>query len=453
MDIGLYLLNWAQPTDFTMKRLLILLAALTAGSAAMAQIKMPRLLSEGMVLQRDEPIRIWGWSSQGEKITVKFDGETATAETDSRGKWVVVLSPKKAGGPYAMDINGINHVWLKNIMVGDVWLCVGQSNMEMPMDRLKDKYADVIAHSENAAIRQLRVPVRYDSSGPRDNLSGAKWETAAPGTVPGFSALAYFFAKEINDRYHVPVGLINAAVAGDDAWASADGFRAFPDALYNGMIAPVTDCTIKGVLWNQGEANVSRAAEYAASFPGLIVDWRARWREKNLPFLFVQLPGNGEERAAFQEVQRKTFMSLPKIGMAVATDQGDAPEIAKRLFLAAEHIAYGKANIIWTGPLYHSMKIKGNRIQVSFTEADRGLIVKGGGELKGFTIAGADNHFVAAKATIEGKNEVIVWSDAVPNPVSVRYGENPHEANLSNRDILFNDGLPAPSFTGTAKGR
>ncbi|MBS1663295.1 MAG: hypothetical protein JST68_19785 [Bacteroidetes bacterium] len=437
------------------KRMLfgVLLAALLAGKTGLAQIKMPRLVADGMVLQRDMPLRIWGWSGPGEKITIKFDGETASGEADSRGKWVIELSPKKAGGPYAMDINGINHVWLRNIMVGDVWVCVGQSKMATTMGQVKEKYADLIARSENTAIRQFSAPLRYDSSGPRDNVSGGKWEAAGPATVLNFPALAYLFAKQINEGSRVPVGLIPVAEATEEAWLSTDGLRAFPDALYNGMIAPLTDATIKGVLWYQGEANVSRTVEYATTFPALVSNWRARWKQPALPFLLVQLAGNGEEQAAFQEVQRKIFISVPKMGLAVASDPGELQEIGKRLFLAAEHVAYGKGNMIWTGPLYHSIKIKGDKIQVSFTEVERGLIVKGGGELKGFSIAGADNRYVAAKATIEGKNEVVVWSDAVPNPVSVRYGDNQHEANLYNRDILFNDGLPAPSFTGMAKGR
>src|ERR1700754_1356472 len=156
-------------------------------STGFGQVKVPRLISDGMVLQREVPIRVWGWASPGEKVTIKFDGETASGVTNDEGKWRVVLSPKKAGGPYAMDINGINHIWLKNIMVGEVWVCSGQSNMELPMERVKEKYPDVIAHAENPAIRQFKVPMRYDFNGPRDNFSGIKWEAATPTSVLGFS--------------------------------------------------------------------------------------------------------------------------------------------------------------------------------------------------------------------------------------------------------------------------
>lgn len=438
------------------------------GFSVMGQVKVPRLVNDGMVLQREMPIHIWGWASPGEKVTVKFGGETASGVTDDRGKWVVVLSPKKAGGPYAMDINGINHIFLKNIMVGEVWVCAGQSNMEMPVEKIKDRYPELIARSENSAIRQFKVPLRYDSTGPRDNVPGVKWETASPATVGNFSAIAYFFAKEINERYHVPVGIINAAVGSDadQAWVTGNGMRLFPEALFNGMIAPLTDYTIRGVLWSQGEANISTPSEYSTAFPAMIADWRRRWDEGPFAFLYVQLAGNGgvtdgtgeSSYAALREAQRLA-MAMPKTGMAVAMDLGDADqkqqEIGKRLALAADHVAYGKGNMIWTGPLYHSMKVKGDEVHVSFTEVENGLIVKGGGELHGFSIAGVDGHFVPAKAKIEGKNVVVVSSEAVPHPTMVRYAwaDNPQGANLSNRDVLFNSGLPAPSFSGTGKRR
>jgi len=472
-----------------MKRKLFIgiLAGLLTGGAGYGQVKVPRLISDGMVLQREIPIRVWGWASPGEKVTVKFGGETASGETDDRGKWQVVLSPKKAGGPFVMDINGINHIWLKNIMVGEVWVCSGQSNMELPMERVKEKYPEIIAHSENTAIRQLRVPQKYDLNTPHDNLPGAKWESASPATIGSFSAVAYFFARALNERYHVPVGLITATMgdASDEAWLSAEALRSFPEyttvagrnadstykpmGLYNGMIAPLINYTIRGVIWYQGEANVTRAKEYQTSFPALITDWRRHWNQGVFPFLFVQLAGYGpvkdkpeeSEIAALREAQRMA-LSLPKTGMAVAMDLGEENDIhplnkedvGKRLALSAEYVAYDAGDMIWTGPLYHSMKIKGGKAHISFKEADRGLIVKGGGELHGFEIAGADNHFVPANATIDGKNVVIVWSEAVPQPAVVRYAwaDNPQGANLYNRDILFHDGLPAPSFEGRPKG-
>jgi sialate O-acetylesterase len=634
-------------------------------SVASAQVKIPRLVGDGMVLQRDMPIRIWGWASPGEKVTIKFNGETASGVTDDAGRWVVLLSPKKAGGPFVMDIQGINHIWLKNIMVGEVWVCGGQSNMELPMEAVKEKYPAVVAHAGDLSIRQFKVPQRYDFKGPRDNLSSGKWEAADSNTVLTFSAVAYFFARELYSRYHVTVGLINTAVSGTpaEAWLSADALRVFPEhaaeaakyadqafvdgvvahdkevsdswyhrvwaedkglhddktwydpaagtadwkpitvpgywadkapgavngvvwyrkeievpasmtglparlllgrivdrdsvyvngvfsgtvgyqypprryelpagvlkpgknvivvrvinsagqggfvpdkpytltaggttidlkgdwlcrvgmtadalpaptviqykplGLFNGMIAPLTNYTVKGIIWYQGESNVSRAAEYATLFPALINEWRRYWHEGPLPFVYVQLAGYGavneqpedSKLAELREAQRLT-LALPKTGMAVAMDLGEwndlhplnKEDVGKRLFLSAESVAYDRGSFIYTGPLYHSMKVHHDKVRIHFTEENVGLIVKGGGELKGFAVAGSDNKFVWAHAKIERKNLVIVWSDKVPHPVAVRYAwaDNPQGANLYNRDLLFQDGLPAPSFAARAK--
>lgn len=633
---------------------------LFAGLEGHGQVRVPRLISDGMVLQRNTPIHIWGWASMGEEITVDFDGEKAKTTTNEDGRWLVTLSPKKGGGPYNMQIDGINHIEIRNVLVGDVWVCSGQSNMELPMERVKDKYAAEIANAKNDLIRQFLVPVRYDFSGLRDNLSSGHWEAADPATVLSFSAVAYFFAREIYNRYHVPVGLINNAVGGSpaEAWLSADALEKFPaelaaasrfassayrdsisaadkaagekwygrvwledkglhedkpwydpsyDAggwesmilpvfswadhggpsedgvvwfrkeidvpaamtgqpavlvlgriidrdsvyvngvlagtsgyqwlprryelpsgllkpgknvvvirvinssgrggfdpektyelmaggqtvdlagswkykvgmttsplpstvtflyqpggLFNGMLAPLVNYTIKGVIWYQGEANTSRAAEYGRMFPVLINNWRGRWRQAELPFLFVQLAGfmpakdqpSESQWAELREAQRLT-LSLPQTGMAVAMDLGswsdvhpsDKEDVGKRLFLSAEHVAYGKANVIYSGPLLHSIRIRHNKISIHFDEVESGLIVKGGGELHGFAVAGADNHFVWAKAVIDG-NMVIVSSDQVPHPLAVRYAwaDNPQGANLYNRDHLFKDGLPASPF-------
>ncbi|HVS96694.1 MAG TPA: sialate O-acetylesterase, partial [Puia sp.] len=245
--------------------------------------------------------------------------------------------------------------------------------------------------------------------------------------------------------------------------------------LYNGMLAPLWPYTVKGVLWWQGEVNVKEASAYGAVFPALINDWRGHWGEPNLPFVYVQLEGHGlvgpwEDSAAqeppqesqwaqLREAQRST-MALPGTGMVVAADLGIVDEahhrrleeIGRRLFVDAETVAYGKANQIWTGPLYRSMKVHGDKVHLSFTDVNTDLIVKGGGALRGFTIAGADGRFVPAKAETDGK-KVIVWSESVAKPVAVRYGwaDNPAGINLYNRDILFKDGLPAPPFAAQMK--
>ncbi len=471
-------------------------------SIGFTQVRIPRLVSDGMVLQRGVPIRIWGWAGIGEDVTVSFDGTKATTQATSDGHWSVSLEPRKPGGPYNMEIDGINHIEIRNVMVGDVWVCSGQSNMELTMERVKEKYADVIAHAENKEIRQFVIPLRYDFHETHDNVAVGKWEAANPTSVLSFSAVAYFFALEVYKQYHVPVGLINNAVGGSpaEAWLSAEALKDFPEAeatearfasdayrdsitaadkaaeakfyaqpgsVYNTMVAPLANYTVKGILWYQGESDTSRAKEYQQLLPALIFDWRRTWRQITLPFVYVQLPNFGPVKdepgesqwAELREAQRLT-LSQPLTAMAVTIDLGesndlhpsDKEDVAKRLFLAAEHIAYEKANVMYSGPLFHSIRIRHGRAHLSFDEAESGLIVKGGGELHGFEIAGPDEHYVKAQAMIEGKT-VVVWSDKVPHPMAIRYAwaDNPAGANLANRDILFNDGLPASPFEAVKK--
>jgi sialate O-acetylesterase len=466
-------------------------------SAGDAQVRVPRLVSDGMVLQRDMPIRIWGWASAGEKVTVSFDGETAQAEAGDNGKWVATLGPRKAGGPYTMDINGINHIWLKNILVGEVWICTGGANMGLPMEKVKERYADLIAHADNPQIRQFRVGMLYDFRGPRDNVApGGHWEAASAETIGSFSALSYLFARELYNYFHVPIGVIEASAgeAPAEAWLSAGALRFFPDlltsaeryadstfpegkmpgdpmapeGLFNGMIAPIATSTVRGILCYQGEANVPKAQDYQSLFLALITDWRQHWGMPALPFVYVQLGGYGplkdqpeeSQWAVLREAQRNA-LALPGTAMVVTADldqeEGgprDKAEVVRRMLLAAESLAYEKANIIYTGPLYHSMKVHGDRVHIEFDEINNGLIVRNGGEMHGFALAGEDNKFYPAKASIEGKI-VVVQSDQVPHPMSVRYGwaDNPAGINLFNRDILFKDGLPAPPFEGKARVR
>ena len=453
-------------------------------------MRVPRLVSDGMVLQRDIPIRIWGFASPGEQITVKFDGETASGMTDDRGRWLVIFNPKKAGGPYTMDIQGINHIWLKDIMVGEVWFCSGGSGMQLKMDRVKDQFAELIAKADRTPVRQYHIALRYDFKGPRPNVSGGAWEPATPSSVLSFSALAYLFALQVHAQYHVAVGLIDASVAHTpaEAWLSPEALRLFPPyaagaarytdssfvegtgpadpaatgGLFNGMVAPASVYTVRGVLWYQGGANVEQPEDYRQTFASLIGDWRRHWGQTSLPWIYVQAGAHGapsdqpqeSKWAALREAQRLT-MAVPLTGMAVSADLGEGEdgeaahldELAKRLFLSADGIAYEKADIIYTGPLFHSMHIKHEKVTIHFEAVESGLVVKGGGEVHGFTLAGSDDRFYPAKAVIEGKT-VVVTSDKVPDPVAVRYGwaDNPRGINLINRDRLFQDGLPASPF-------
>lgn len=636
-----------------MKKCVVLLLAFVFVLSVQAQIKLPRLIADGLVLQRDTDLKIWGWASAGENISIMFRGATYTTQATADGHWLVKLPAQPAGGPFNMTLRGKNEITLRNILVGDVWICSGQSNMEQVFSRLKDKYPDVVAQSENSFIRQFLVPTRYAFDGPQEDISGGVWESANPETILRFTAIGYFFAKVLHEKYNVPIGLIRSAAGGTpaEAWINSEAVKAFPvhtavakkfsntaytdsirsaeaainkawfnairkndkgsnesprwyekeyDAsawetmqvpgywaeqgmpgvngvmwfrkevdlpaafanqpvrlqlgnivdsdsvyvngvfsgttgyqypprkydlpagvfkegkniivvriinsqgrggfykgkpyllkagndtinltgdwkfklgtrsvalpsgtafnntptgLFNAMIAPLQNFSIKGVIWYQGETNASRGEEYKTLFPALIRNWRETWGRGEFPFLFVQLanymaakdqPGESDW-AELREAQLQT-LSVPNTAMAVAIDVGEwndihpmnKKDVGIRLARAADRIAYGDKKVVHSGPLYSSMKRKGNTIVLDFKSIGSGLVAKGG-ELKYFSIAGADKKFHWAKAKIAG-NKVIVWNDTIDKPIAVRYAwaDNPEGANLYNKE-----GFPASPF-------
>jgi sialate O-acetylesterase len=233
------------------------LALLATASTAHATVRLPRLVSNGMVLQRDAPVRIWGWGAAGEKVTVSFQGKTYPATTGADGQWHVQLPAMKAGGPYELKIDASNHLVLKDVLLGDVWYCAGQSNMELPMRRVRDKYPQEVATANNPRIRQFDVPMRYAFNGPKADVTGGSWISLTPETVLGFSAVGYFFAKEINAKYQVPVGLIKVAVGGSpaEAWLSADALKQFPK--YEQQAAPYRDSAAVASIKQRESAAVS----------------------------------------------------------------------------------------------------------------------------------------------------------------------------------------------------
>ena len=607
-----------------------------------------------MILQRDAKIKIWGWASAGEKIKVVFNKKKFSTTTDTNGKWSLLLPSMKAGGPYIMNIAASNHIILKDILFGDVWFCAGQSNMVHQMELHKERYAAEIAQANYPQIRQFLIPTLTDLQLPQYDLPAGHWKSANPNDVRQFSAVAYFFAKTIYDKYHIPIGLINASVGGTpiEAWTSEQGLKEFPavirtigknkdtayinsinrqgfeanankpqqqdkgltgivkwfdtsfipkgwrninipgywedqgikdldgvvwyrreinvpasmtgipakaalgrivdadflyvngvlagnttyqypqrryilpagmlkpgkntfvirvinnygkggfvpdkpyylatdrdtlnlkgdwrykvgdvfipvsnapqaislqnqpTALFNAMVSPVTNYTIKGVVWYQGESNISNAGDYNALLSALIADWRSQWKQGNIPFLYVQLPNFQEAQylpaesnlALLREAQLKA-LAVPGTGMAVALDLGEwndihpdnKKDVSVRLALAAQKVAYRDSNVVYSGPVYDSHRIEGNKIIVTFNNVGSGLIIKDGEELNQFAIAGADKKFVWGQAQIKG-NTVIVSNDEVMDPLYVRYAwaDNPVDANLYNKE-----GLPASPF-------
>jgi sialate O-acetylesterase len=639
-----------------MKSIFILFTLCVLTLTAAAQIKLPRLVRDSMILQRDTKINIWGWAASGEKVNIKFNGKTYKTTTGKDGKWIIVLPAVKAGGPYTMDISGSNKISLKEILIGDVWICSGQSNMVHQMNIHDVTYAKDIVDANYPQIRHFWIPTLTSLQGPQEDLPTGFWKSAVGEDVRPFSAVAYFFARKIYEKYHVPIGLVNASVGGTpiEAWTSEEGLKDFPSlintiqknkdtayvnglarrafgsnsnrtrqtqdkglsgpkpwydinyvpkgwntinipgywedqgirdlngvvwyrkeievpstmigkpakvflgrivdadalyingkqvgnttyqypqrrynvprdllkagknvvvikvtntagkggfvpgkpyclfagndtidlkgywqykvgevyeprsggfgggginaqnqpaALYNAMVAPLINYTIRGFLWYQGEANTGRAEEYAKLQPAQIIDWRNKWKQGDLPFLFVQLPGfmdmsylpSESQWATLREAQLKS-LSVVNSGMAVAIDLGEwndihpdnKKDVGERLALIAQKMVYGE-NIVYSGPLYQSAAIDGNKIVITFTNTGHGLVTNDGEELHQFAIAGADKKFVWAKAVIEG-DKVIVWHDDIEAPLFVRYAwsDNPDGANLYNKE-----GLPASPF-------
>lgn len=636
---------------------MISLFILSFAHVGSAKVRLPTLVSDSMVIQRDAKVKIWGWADKGERIRIRFNGESYAAKADPDGHWFAWLSPTRAGGPYTMEITGAgSEITLHNILAGDVWLCAGQSNMVHYMALHSERYGKEIAEANYPWIRQFLIPTSPDLEGPAENIPKATWKAATPQNVLRFSVVAYFFAKKLYERFHVPIGLINASVGGTpiEAWTSEDGLREFPlllhtieqnkdtayvarvnrmasarrreiinerpedkglagtvpwydtaylpkdwctinvpgywedqgikdldgivwyrrefdvpasmtgiaakvalgrivdadhlyingvlvgnttyeypqrrygvpagvlnpgkntltvrvmnqkakggfvpdkpyylaagadtidlkgywqykvgavyndpqtgaggiasqnqpAALFNGMIAPVINYEIRGMIWYQGESNADHPEEYEPLLRALINDWRNQWGRDDLPFLYVQLPNFMEvsyspaesQWAVLREAQRQA-LDVPRTAMVVAIDLGEWNDIhpdnkrpvGERLALAARKITYGESGVVYSGPVYSSSTVNGNKVVLNFTETGSGLVSKDGEELKWFAVAGQDKKFQWANASIENNN-VVIWSDHVLNPAYVRYAwaDNPAGVNLYNRE-----GLPASPF-------
>jgi len=426
------------------------LCSLAMAASTRASVKPNPLFSDGMVLQQGRPVAVWGTAQDGEAVTVKFQGqEVATTAKD--GAWTVKLDALKPGGPELMTIKGQDTVEVKDVLVGEVWLASGQSNMEWPVRASADVEA-VLASANDPMIRLFTVP-RGGSGMPKTAVD-ASWKPCTPETVGGFSAVAFAFGKQLRKALGVPVGLINTSVGGTpaEAWTSAEALGADPalkpildyssqgtnkpSVLYNAMIAPLVPYGVRGAIWYQGESNASRAEQYRVLFPAMIADWRRRFGQGDFPFLFVQLapfrdrkdaPGESQW-AELREAQSLTKAHVPNTGMAVITELGDEKDIhpkqkepvGARLALEALRIAYGK-DVVSSGPTYKDMKVDGDKAILSFDDLGGGLVAKGGVALTGFAIAGPDKKFVNAKAEIVG-DTVIVTGEGVAQPTAVRFG-------------------------------
>lgn len=439
---------------------------------AAAAVKVPAVIGDNLVLQRGQPVPIWGWADKGEAVTVSIAGQTLTAKTGDDGRWKVVLAKLEVGQPLEMTIKGSSGsaITVRNILVGDVWVCSGQSNMEMYVSGCNDAQREIAA-AKHPNIRLFTVAAKKAAE-PQADCAG-QWNECSPATVPGFSAVAYFFGRQLHQDLGVPIGLIGAYWGGTpaDLWTSRKALEANPalkslagvgenSFLYNGMIAPLIPYAIRGAIWYQGESNQDRAFQYRTLFPAMIANWRADWGQGGFPFGFVQLaPFRYNEQnpiwAELCEAQRMTLNASPNTGMAVTTDIGDLKnihpknkqDVGRRLALWALAKVYGK-DIVYSGPIYKSMTTEGNKIRLQFDHVGGGLMASNGQPLVDFAIAGADQKFVLAGATIDGAS-IIVSSGQVAEPVAVRYAwHDDTQPNLANKE-----GLPASPFrTDTWKG-
>ncbi len=460
-----------------------------------ADVRLPALFTDHMVLQQGKPISVWGWANHGEQITVEFAGQKATTVA-KEGHWIVKLPRQPANDqPAVLRVTGRNTVEVNDILVGEVWVCSGQSNMEWPMSRSENPDA-AINSSANPNIRLFTVPKRR-SPAPVDDIK-SQWVACGPETVRSFSAVAYFFGRDLQKARGVPIGLIHTSWGGSPAevWVADDVLKNHPayrrdivDAyfpvlqrwantpqggppwqpseLYNGMIAPLLQYGIAGAIWYQGESNAGRAWQYRSLFADMISNWRRDFKQGNFPFLCVQLaPWDRNKKRSIEEItkaptesdwaelreaQNYVVKKLPKVGVAIITDVGDKDDIhpakkepvGSRLALLARKIAYSERGLIPTGPSYRRQMVASGKIAVYFNNAGKKL-TQDGERLTGFAIAGEDRKWHWADAVIDPdrKNRVWVSSPAVPEPVAVRYGWSDYPVvNLKN-----SEGLPASPF-------
>lgn len=491
--------------------------------ATPTELKPNGLFADHMVLQRGVAAPVWGKAKPGAVVEVTFRDTTVSATANDAGKWSVKVGPYEVGGPFQMVIaSGGERRVVEDVLIGDVWVASGQSNMVWAVAHSKNPQEEIAA-AKYPQIRLMSVKNVQSQTKPLDDLpTTATWAECSPESVRLFSAVAYHFGRQLHQHLNVPIGLIDTSEGATypEPWMSSAGFAGDPDveaiakrwqemddfsltpagkaqlvkvdeqydelekaakakgkhvwrndsfnpplkrrnhvsALWNARVHPLIPMAIKGVIWYQGEASPSRAHEYRKLFPALIADWRAQWGQGDFPFLYVQLANWGgivkpdiprnSDWAELREAQMMALKTSPHTAMVVAIDIGDPGDIhaknkqdvGARLALAARGIAYGE-KIVYSGPLYQSSRVEGNRIRVAFDSVGGGLIAKDG-PLKRFAIAGDDQKFVWANAEIEG-DSVVVWSEEVQSPRAVRYAwwHNPEGCNLYNKE-----GLPASPF-------
>ncbi|MFT2010169.1 sialate O-acetylesterase [Pontibacter sp. 13R65] len=466
--------------------LLVFLVLLVSQTVVSAAVRLPKVLGDNMVLQREKPLPIWGWASAGEQVTVTFAGQQKTTQADAAGSWKVVFPAMQANDkPQVMTIAGSDTIQLTNLLIGEVWLCSGQSNMEYTM-KLHPKYAKPAKGIDSAAVdmTKLHPGIRIfnvEKVLSKPDVTSTGWNECSGEALEAFSAIGFYFAKDIQRELNVPIGIISSSWGGSriEPWTSAEAYKTLPafsaelqsepfkvDEVepgknYRSMIKPLAPFALRGVLWYQGESNCINhdGMRYADKMQALIEGWRKEWGGDQLPFYSVliapylytkrkdRLPHTPETLPEFWEAQTQS-LKIPNTAMAVVTDLvddlGDIHpsykwEIGRRMALIALANDYQK-NVVSQGPVFKEMKVKKRQAILSFDHAD-GLKSRDGKTLSWFTIAGADGQFKPATAEIKG-DKVVVYAAGVKKPAFVRFAWN--EAAMPN--LINKAGLPAVPF-------
>jgi len=456
-----------------MKNFIVTVTLILVGFTSLnAAVRLPNIIGSHMVLQQKSTVKIWGWAAPGETVKIKASWDTTTyiATTNNSAKWLTNIKTPAAGGPYQITISASNTILLEDVLIGEVWVCGGQSNMEWSGDQNLKETLEEMPNATNKAIRFFYV-AKATSDYPQENLDG-KWMVCSPEEMKHFSAIGYFFGKNLIQTLNSPIGLINSNWGGTPAetWTpsyvinndpiikkGADSITETPwwphktTSAYNAMIYPLTNYRIGGVIWYQGESNTKTYFTYEKLFTNMIHAWRQDW-DQMFPFYFVQIApyayGNKNIGALLREVQTKAA-NYTHTGMVVISDlvpdtNNIHPtlkiEVANRLSNLALNQSYGYTNIACQSPTYLSHTIEKDKIQIRFNNANNGL--KATEEnISCFEIAGEDKIFYPAQVKINN-NTVVVFNKNVKNPVAVRFAFN----NTATPHLFNKEGLPVNLF-------
>ncbi len=422
-----------------------------------AEVSLPAVIGSRMVLQREKPIRLWGFADPGEEISVQFAGATAKATANAQGNWSVTLPAMKANAVgQKLTVQGKNTITLDDILIGEVWVGSGQSNMQWPMTATQNA-KERISQANHPTIRLFHVHLIEATTPLRDvpvpaNGNKPSWKVCTPESVAGFSAVLYYFGAALQKELNVPIGLIASSWGGSRIEPWTVGVKGNNPGKYNGMISPIMPFTIRGVIWYQGESNLADGLNYFEKKKQLIDGWRKVWGQE-MPFYFVQIaPFSGYGKGSLPDLWegQAACLKIPNTGMVVTTDLVDnikdihpqnKLDVGNRLALWALAKTYGKKDLVYSGPLFKSLTIEGSKARVSFAHVGGGLKSRDGKPLSDFEIAGEDGKFVPAEAVIDGET-VVVSSSAVSKPVQVRFGWG----NTVNPNLMNKEGLPASPF-------